>query len=43
MNYIHDYYEFYYIMNIIHYNDKHIKKIIYIIYIHLTFGALLAY
>ena len=30
------------IMNIIHYNDKHIKKIIYTIYIYLTFGAFIA-
>ena len=42
MNYIHDNYEYNYIMNIIHYNYKYIKKIIYTIYIYLTFGAFLA-
>ena len=42
MNYIHDNYEYNYIMNIIHYNYKCIKKIIYTIYIYLTFGAFLA-
>ena len=30
-------------MKYIHYNDDHIKKIIYIVYIYLTFGAIIAY
>ena len=43
MNIIHAYNEYYYIMNIIHYNNKYIKKINYTIYIYLTFGAFIAY
>lgn len=43
MNYIHYNDYFNYIMNIFHYNYKYIKKIIYTIYIYLTFGAFLAY
>ena len=42
MNYIHDNYEYNYVMNIIHHNDKPIRKIIYTIYIYLTFGAFIA-
>ena len=30
-------------MKYIHYNDDHIKKIIYIVYIYLTFGPFIAY
>ena len=42
MKYIHVNNELNYIMNKIHYNDKHIKKINYTIYIYLTFGAFIA-
>jgi len=36
-------YKFTFLMKYIHYNDDHIKKIIYTVYIYLTFGAFIAY